>query len=42
MKTVDKCKEIGMEVECVHVDQTLLNAILTFENAPCPIVLPIV
>ncbi len=27
MKTVDKCKELGMEVEEVSVDKTLLNAI---------------
>ena len=26
-KTLDKCRELGMEVECVHVDKTLLNAI---------------
>lgn len=26
-KTIDKCKELGMKVDCVHVDQTLLNAI---------------
>lgn len=27
MNTIDKCKELGMEVSCVSVDQTLLNAI---------------
>lgn len=27
MKTLDKCKELGMQVEEVSVDQTLLNAI---------------
>ena len=26
-KTIDKCRELGMEVDSVHVDQTLLNAI---------------
>lgn len=27
MKTIDKCKDLGMQVDCVSIDQKLLNAI---------------